>query len=140
MDKRFWTSGIVLTVVAGLLGFVIHGLLLKGDYSALGAIMRSDEDASHYMFPWMLLADIAYGFGITWIYRQGYTATRSAIGQGLRCGFAIALASTIPMFLIYYAVEPLPGMLVCKQLAFSTVQMLILGVLASMLNPAPKSA
>ena len=139
MDKRFWISGVVLATAAGLLGFVIHGLLLKPDYAALGAIMRTDEDSAHYLFPWMLLADLAYGFGITWIYRQGYTASRSAIGQGLRCGFAIALVSTIPMFLIYYAVEPLPGMLVAKQLAFSTIQMLVLGVLASMLNPAPKS-
>jgi hypothetical protein len=92
------------------------------------------------MFPWMVLADVAYGFGITWIYRQGYTASRSALGQGLRCGFAVALVSTIPMFLIYYAVEPLPGMLVAKQLAFSTVQMLVLGVLVALLNPSPKSA
>jgi hypothetical protein len=44
------------------------------------------------------------------------------------------------MFLIYYAVEPLPGMLVAKQLIFSTVQMLLLGVLAAFLNPSPKSA
>ena len=43
------------------------------------------------------------------------------------------------MFLIYYAVEPMPGMLVAKQIAFSTVQMLVLGVLAAWLNPAPKS-
>ncbi len=138
MDKRFWISGAAMTIAAGLLGFVIHGLLLKPDYAALGPIMRSDADSAHYMFPWMLLADLAYGFGITWIYRQGYTAARSAIGQGLRCGFAIALVGTIPMFLIYYAVEPMPGMLVAKQLAFSTAQMLILGVLAAMLNPAPK--
>lgn len=140
MDKRFWISGVLLTIAAGLLGFVIHGLLLKPDYAALGPIMRSDEDSAHYMFPWMLLADLAYGFGITWIYRQGWTPGRSAIAQGLRCGFAVALVSTIPMFLIYYAVEPLPDMLVAKQLVFSTIQMLILGVLVALLNPAPQSS
>ncbi len=139
MDKRFWISGVLLTIAAGLLGFVIHGLLLKPDYAALGPIMRSDEDSAHYMFRWMLLADLAYGFAITWIYRQGWTPGRSAIAQGLRCGFAVALVSTIPMFLIYYAVEPLPGMLVAKQLAYSTVQMLLLGTFAGLLNPAPKS-
>ena len=140
MDKRFWISGVLLTIAAGLHGFVIHGLLLKPDYAALGPIMRSDEDSAHYMFPWMLLADLAYGFGITWIYRQGWTPGRSAIAQGLRCGFAVALVSTIPMFLIYYAVEPLPDMLVAKQLVFSTIQMLILGVLVALLNPAPQSS
>jgi hypothetical protein len=139
MDKRFWISGVAMSIAAMLLGFVVHGLILKPDYAALGAMMRTDEDAARFM-QWMLLADAAIGFGFTWIYRQGYTASRSAIGQGLRCGFAIALVSTIPMFLIYYAVEPLPGMLVAKQLILSTVQMLVLGVLAAYLNPAPKSA
>jgi hypothetical protein len=139
MDKRFWISGVVVAVGAMMLGYLIHGVLLKPDYALLGNMMRNDEDASHYMFPWMVLADLAYGFGITWIYRQGWTPGRSAIAQGLRCGFAVAMVSTIPMFLIYYAVEPLPGLLVAKQLAFSTVQMLALGALAALLNPSPKA-
>ena len=141
MDKRFWISGVVLTIAAGVLGFVIHGSLLQPDYAALvpKGVMRSDADSANYMFPWMLLADLAYGFGITWIYRQGWTPGRPPIAQGVRCGLAVALVSTIPMFLIYYAVEPLPGMLVAKQLALSTVQMLLLGVFAGLLNPAPKS-
>ncbi|HTA65602.1 MAG TPA: hypothetical protein VK753_08860 [Xanthomonadaceae bacterium] len=137
MDKRFWISGLVLTIASLLLGFVIHGLLLSPDYHALGPIMRTDEDSSHYLFPWMILSDVAYGFGITWIYRQGWTPGRSAIAQGLRCGFAVALVATIPMFLIYYAVEPMPGMLVAKQEALALVQMLLLGVLAALLNPSP---
>ena len=140
MDKRFWISGVVLMIASGLFGFIIHGLLLKPDYAALGPIMRSDADAANYMFPWMVLSDVAYGFGITWIYRQGWTPGASAIGQGLRCGLAVAMVSTIPMFLIYYAVEPLPGMLVARQEGFALVQMLLLGVLAALLNPAPKAA
>ena len=140
MDKRFLISGVAMTIAAAVLGFVVHGLLLNADYTALvPTIIRAPEDANHYM-QWMLLADAAIGFGMTWIYRQGYTASRSALGQGLRCGVAVALVSTIPMFLIYYAVEPLPGMLVAKQLIFSTVQMLLLGVLVAFLNPSPGSA
>ncbi len=139
MDKRFWISGVAMTIAAALLGFVIHGLLLAGDYALLTPkVMRTPEDSNNFM-QWMLLADVAYGFGITWIYRQGYTPAKSAIGQGLRCGFAVALVSTIPMFLIYYAVEPLPGMLVAKQEGFALVQMLLLGVLAALLNPRPKT-
>jgi hypothetical protein len=138
MDKRFLISGVAMTIAAAVLGFVVHGLLLNADYAALvPTIMRAPEDASHYM-QWMLLADAAIGFGLTWIYRQGYTASRPALGQGLRCGFAVALVSTIPMFLIYYAVEPLPGMLVVKHLIFSTLQMLLLGLLVAFLNPSPK--
>lgn len=125
MDKRFWISGLLMTVAAMMLGFVVHGVLLKPDYAAPGPIMRTDGDSAHFM-QWMLLADAAIGFGIAWIYRQGYTPAKSAIGQGLRCGFAVALVSTIPMFLISYAVEPLPGTLVMKQELFATLQMLFL--------------
>jgi hypothetical protein len=50
------------------------------------------------------------------------------------------MVSTIPMFLIYYAVEPMPGLLVAKQLAFSTIQMLVMGSLAGLLNPPPKTS
>ena len=139
MNARFWISGVVMTIAAGLLGFVVHGVLLAADYTALGPFMRTPADSAHYM-QWMLLADAAIGFGFTWIYRQGFTPMKSALGQGLRCGMAIALVSVIPMFLIYYAVEPLPGALVVKQLIFSTVQMLLLGVLVSLLNPVPKPA
>ncbi len=136
MDKRFWISAVVMTIAAVLLGYVVHGVLLAADYTALGPIMRTPEDSAHYL-PWMLLADAAYGLGITWIYRQGYTPAKSALSQGLHCGFAIALVSVIPMFLIYYAVEPLPGMLVAKQECFALVQMLLLGVLVALLNPSP---
>ena len=138
MDKRFWISGLLMTVAAMMLGFVVHGVLLKPDYAALGPIMRTDDDSAHFM-QWMLLADAAIGFGITWIYRQGYTPAKSAIGQGLRCGFAVALVSTIPMFLISYAVEPLPGTLVMKQELFATLQMLFFGMIAALLNPRPKT-
>lgn len=138
MDKRFWISAIALTVAAAVLGFIVHGVLLDADYTALAAkgIMRTPDDFSHYM-PFMLLADIAYGFGITWIYWQGYTTAASAIGQGLRCGFAVALVSTVPMFLIYCAIEPMPGMLVAKQEVFSMLEILLLGVFAALFNPRP---
>ena len=137
MNARFWISGVAMTIAAMALGYVVHGVLLAADYTALGPMMRTPADSAHYV-QWMLLADAAIGFGFTWIYRQGFTPGKFAIGQGLRCGLAIALVSTIPMFLIYYAVEPLPAALVHKQLIFSTVQMLLLGVLVSLLNPAPK--
>jgi hypothetical protein len=142
MNTRFWISGVVMTIAAGLLGYAIHGMLLGPDYAALSAlglpIMRTPTDSAHYM-QWMALAGAAIGFGFTWIYRQGLTPGKSAIGQGLRCGVAVALVSVIPMFLIYYAVEPMPWALVQKQLIFSCIQMLLLGVLAAALNPAPKT-
>ena len=85
----------------------------------------------------MLLADVCIGFAMTWIYRQGVSAGKSALGQGLRFGIAVALLTVIPQFLIYYVVEKLPAALVHKQLIFDTVRMVALGILVAYLNPRP---
>ena len=134
MDKRFWVCGIVMFLAAMLLSGVVHAVLLKPDYLALGPMYRSDADGQAH-FPWMLLAHALIGFAMTWIYRQGFVAGKSNISQGMRFGLAMALFSTIPGYLIYYAVQPLPAMLVIKQIVFSTISMLLLGVVLAYLQP-----
>jgi hypothetical protein len=140
MDKRFWICGILVSIAALLLDFVVHGLLLQGDYNALVAsgIMRSPEDANHYM-PYMVAAHLLIGFGLTWLYRKGVDSGKSNIGQGLRFGAAVAVMATIPGYLIYYAVQPLPAMLVHKQMILGTLAMLLLGMLLAWLNPGRKA-
>jgi hypothetical protein len=140
LDKRFWICGIIVSIAAMLLDFAVHGWLLQGDYNALVAsgIMRSPADAQHYM-PYMLAAHLLIGFGLTWLYRKGIDTGRPAIGQGLRFGAAVAVMSTIPGFLIYYVVQPLPAALVLKQMIYSTVAMLLLGMLLAWLNPGRKT-
>ena len=140
MGKRFWICGIVVSVAALLLDFVVHGVLLQPDYTALvpTGIYRGPEDANAYM-PYMVAAHLLIGFGLTWLYRKGMQPDRSVLGQGLRVGAAIAVMSTIPGYLIYYAVQPLPAALVHKQMIFSTIAMLLLGLLLAWLNPARKT-
>lgn len=140
MSKRFWICGFVVSAAALLLDFLIHGMLLRADYAALvpSGLYRGPEDANAYM-PYMLGAHVLIGFGLTWLYRKGVRPGRSAIGQGLRFGAAIAAMSTIPGYLIYYAVQPLPAALVHKQMIFSTIAMLLLGLLLAWLNPARRT-
>ncbi len=135
MDKRFWICGLAMSVAALLTGFAVHGLLLKGDYAPLvGSLLRTQEDSQRY-FGWMLLADAMIGFAMTWLYRFGFSEGRSTAGQGLRFGLAIALVSVLPMHLIYYAVQPMPGALAVKQIAFDLVRFLLLGLLIAYLQP-----
>ena len=138
MDKRFWISGVVMTTATMLLGFVIHGVLLKADYAALPNIMRSEAESMNY-FHWMIVAHVLIGFALTWIYRQGIDTGKGPLGQGLRFGLAIVCLMTIPMFLIYYAVQQLPATLVHRQIAFEVVGMLLMGVLVAYLNPRPRT-
>lgn len=135
MDKRFWICGLAVSIAAMVLDFLIHGLLLQADYATLAAqgFVRGEEDSARHL-PWMLLAHLFIGFGLTWLYRSLHPrATTPA--HGLRFGAAVALAATIPGYLIYFAVQPWPAALVIKQIVLSTIAMLLLGLLLGWLQP-----
>lgn len=140
MDKRFWICGILVSIAALLLNFLIHGVLLQSDYSALAArgVMRAPAAVGRYM-PYMFAAHLLIGFGLTWLYRKGIDTGKPALGQGLRFGAAVAVMSTVPGYLIYYVVQPLPAALVCKQVLFGTIAMLLLGMLLAWLNPGRRT-
>jgi hypothetical protein len=132
MGKKFWLSVLAAFVVSMLADFAGHGMLLKPDYTALGALYRSDADSANY-FPYMLLAHLLAAFGMAWIYARGVEA-KPWLAQGLRFGAAVALLATIPGYLIYYAVQPLPGMLVAKQIVFSALGTLLTALAVAAVN------
>lgn len=136
MNKRFWICGLVVSVAALLLDFLIHGVLLRGDYNALvgSGFVRGPQEADGYL-PYMVAAHLLIGFGMTWLYRQVSPAGVSSLVRGLRFGAGFALAATIPGYLIYYAVQPWPAALVHKQMLFGTAAVLVLGMLLGYLNP-----
>ena len=58
MGKRFWICCIVVSVAAMVLGLIVHGLLLRGDYVAHAGLYRSQAEASARA-PWLLAASIS---------------------------------------------------------------------------------
>ena len=136
MNKKFVVSSLVVAFAALMLGFVVHALLLHADYLRLSAIFRPESEAQGY-FGYMLFAHLLIGIGLTWIYRMGHEAGKGVMVQGLRFGAAIAVMSTIPMYLIYFAVQRLPSDLVAQQIVFDSLCMLLLGMLVAWLNKTP---
>ena len=114
--KRIVISSVALFVTSMLLGFVVHAMLLHGDYEASG-LMRALED-QNTKFPFMLLAHVMIAFGFTLIYRRG-REDRPWLGQGVRFGLLWSCASLIPTYLIYYAVMPFELVLISKQIALT---------------------
>jgi len=139
MDKRFWISVVVLFVLSLGLGFVVHGVLLGGEYAKLTNLFRQPPEANAY-FPWMLLAHALIAVGFTWIYRKGLEAGKPFLGQGVRFGLAIAVLMTIPIYLIYYAVQPMPGALVAKQIVYDVIAVVVMGIVAAWINQPPRAA
>ena len=131
--KSFVISAVVLAVLSLLLGFAVHAVLLASEYAKLPNLFRPEADAQNY-FPFMLAAHASIAIGMTWIYRQGNVAGQPWVAQGIRFGLAWAVAVTLPTYLIYYAVQPMPSSLVGKQIIFDGVAIVIMGLAAALLN------
>jgi cytochrome bd-type quinol oxidase subunit 2 len=133
MNKTFVISVVVLFLVSMVLGFVVHGMLLGPDYAQLQSIFRSPQDSQAH-FGAMIAAHVCIALGFTWIYRHGRDSGKPFLAQGVRFGLAIAVLTTIPTYLIYYAVQPMPSDVVAKQIVFDTLAMVIMGIVAAAVN------
>jgi hypothetical protein len=126
MNKTFVIAWIVLFVLWMAGSFAVHGVLLHDDYLKVPQLFRSDADSQQYM-GWMLLAHVLLAGAFAWIYARGREDGKPWLGQGLRYGVAVALLTIVPTYLIYYAVQPMPGLQVAKQIAFDGMLLLMLG-------------
>lgn len=132
MNKKFLGTWLVVFVLWMVGSFVVHATLLHNDYVALSNLFRSDADSQQY-FPFMIAAHVVMAGAFTWIYIRGHEA-KPWLPQGLRFGFAVALLTVIPTYVIYYAVQPMPGMTVVKQIVFDSIVLLVLGAAAAFMN------
>ncbi|MGZ9060080.1 MAG: hypothetical protein ACXW14_12645 [Burkholderiaceae bacterium] len=131
MNKKLLIAWVVLFIAWMAGDFVVHGILLKSDYLQLAKLYRSDTESQAY-FHWMLLAHVLMAGAFAWIYARGREA-KPWLAQGVRYGIAVALLSVVPGYLIYYAVQPLPGAMVLKQIIFSGILVIILGIIVAWL-------
>jgi hypothetical protein len=131
MNRKFFIGWLVLFVCWFLGSFVVHGILLNADYTELqGKLFRAPDDA-HMHFSLMILAHVLLSGAFAWIYTRGKEAGKPWLGQGLRFGIAIALLTVVPTYMIYYVVQPMPEMLVVKQIVFDGVLVVLLGIVAA---------
>jgi len=138
MDNRFWLSAVVIFVLSLALGFVVHAALLGEDYAKLTGLFRPHAE-QQALFAYVVIAHALFALGFTWIYRHGIDRGKPFLGQGVRFGIAIAVLTTIPVYLIYYAVQPIPGAVVAKQIVLDVIAVVILGTVVAWLNQ-PKRA
>jgi hypothetical protein len=131
MDKRFWIAWVAVFVAWFAGSFVIHGMLLHDDYAKLPNLFRPESEAQRY-FPLMLLAHVVMSGALVWIYSRGVEDSPWA-GQGVRFGIAVALLGVVPMYMIYYVVQPMPGATAVKQIVFDAILVVLLGLLTAFL-------
>ena len=130
MNKRFFIAWIVLFVAWFAGSFVVHGLLLGGDYKALqGTLFRTEADSQGH-FPLMILAHVLLSGAFVWIYAKGVEA-RDWLPQGIRYGIAVALLTVVPTYIIYFVVQPTPQALMIKQIVFDGILLIVLGAIVA---------
>ena len=139
MDKKFFTAWLVVFITWFLGSFVVHGLLLHGDYMRLPTLFRPEAEAQKY-FPLMVLAHVLMSGAFTWIYSRGAEAKPGA-AQGARFGIAVALLTSVPFYMIYYVVQPMAGDTAVKQIVFDGILNVACGlVVAFMYRTRPVAA
>ena len=131
MNKKYFIASVAVFIVWMIGSFVVHGTLLKADYASLPGLFRAEKDAQQY-FPFMILAHVILSGAFVWVYVRGAEA-KPWLAQGLRFGLVIALLTVVPTYTIYYAVQPMPGMHVVKQIVFDGILLLVLGVVVAFL-------
>jgi hypothetical protein len=135
MGKKFVIAWIVVFIVWFLGSFVVHGVLLHDDYTRLTGMFRSEADSQNF-FPLMILAHLMLSGALVWIYSRGVEHL-PWLPQGIRFGIAVALLTVVPTYMIYYVVQPMPGMTVVKQIVFDGILMLILGAVVAFMYRSP---
>ena len=85
------------------------------------------------VMPLMWLGYILFAPFFVFLYAKGLEPKKEAFGQGLRFGLALALFCTVPIYLIYYCVQPVPEMLAIRQIAYDLILMLVAGAVVAFL-------
>lgn len=125
MRKQFLIAWPVIFILWMVGSFLIHGMLLKPEYDSVPNLFRTDAESMPF-FPYMLLAHVILAAAFALIYVRG-SERKPWLSQGLRFGFLIAMMGVVPTYLIYYAIQPMPGATVVKQILFDGLLVTLLG-------------
>ncbi len=127
--KKLVLTIIVVFVVANLAGAFIHAILLRPDYMAVKEHYRPEGQE---MMLWISLAYLAFAVGSVIVYSKG-VENKPWLAQGIRFGILMWLILAVPSFLIAYAVQPVPTILMVKQVLFEGVDKILLGIITAAL-------
>ncbi len=138
--KKLLVTFIVVFVLLSVMGYIIHGVLLASTYDMeeVQAAFRPEAEMSSNM--WILpVTDLFWSFFFVFFFAKGYEG--KGIMEGLRFGFYMGLFWSLVSSYQSYVFYAIPYSLALKWFIFGMIQMLILGVVASLIyKPAAKSA
>ena len=89
---------------------------------------------------WMIGSFVVHAVLLHDDYVQLPNLFRPWLPQGIRFGIAVALLTIVPTYMIYYVVQPMPGLVVVKQIIFDGILIVILGLIVAAIYRQPVRA
>ncbi len=129
-------AGFVL-LVAGR--YLIHSVLLASTYRESDGLWRAEPDMMHRL--WIMhVANLLFAVAAVLIYNRGIEP-KPWLGQGIRFGILLALATAVPQSLIEYVVYPIHHQLALHWIIGEGGLAVLLGVLiAAICRPSTAAA
>ena len=127
--KKLVLTIIVVFVVANLTGFFIHAIWMRADYMQVANLYRP-EGQEKMVF--ICLAYLSFAIGSVLVYARG-VENKPWLGQGVRFGILMWLVLAVPSFFIAYAVQPIPTILMSKQVVYEGIDKILLGIITAAL-------
>jgi hypothetical protein len=120
---------VVAFLVSQALAIVVHGYLLAGDYKPYeGTLLRTVRAGQP---PWQMLflpvAHLSFILALVWVYAH-LRLGGSPVVRGLALGAIGWTMGQVPLWLLWYAQQPWPGVLVAKQLGLELISSVIIGL------------
>jgi hypothetical protein len=132
VNTRSIVSVVVVVVMLVVFGYLVHGVMLASDYAAVPNLYRTADEQARYL-PFMMPAHICAAIALVWLYARG-RREGSWVVEGLKFGVAVAVLMTVHKFLVYYAVQPLPGATAVKQILFDSTAAILIGLVIARLH------
>ena len=122
---------IVVFIVANFLGYFVHAIWLRADYMAVTVKDLYRQPGQEKML-WIVLGYISFAIGSVLVYARGVEYDKPLIGQGVRFGILMWLILSVPSFFIAYAVQPVPAVLMSKQVLAELGAKIVVGIVTAL--------
>lgn len=140
-NKTFWMGFVAVYVVAHVLSYLVHELLLSETYQALAHVWRPEDEMRNMMWIFFLTSAV-YLFLFCFIFTKGYEG--KGVMEGVRYGTLMGLFMSVPMAFDSYVIYPITMGLSVTWFVSGLIFFIILGaIFAAIYKPqaaAPEPA
>ena len=130
--KRSIAAGAAAFVVSQVLAILVHGFILASDYKPFyGTLLRPMPTEGDWRMLLLPLSHLCFVSALVWVYSR-LAIEGSTLARGLKLGLLGYVVGQLPLWLLWYAEQPWPDVLVVKQLCLELISSLIIGTTITM--------